>query len=180
MLEKRYDWIVNRIRPGTVVDFGSVQGEMHEYIKKNAKGVKIIDVDIANATVNHDLNKFPYPIESNFADTIVAGELLEHLQNPLGFLLECNRILKKGGKLLLTTPNAVGTYYLFPNWFTYGICTTHFYTWDMNLLLNLFKCTPLRVNQIMTMNNRHDGLLGLFLRIFKMYNPTIIVEALKV
>lgn len=38
-------------------------------------------------------------------DTIVAGELLEHLQNPGLFLAGCARALKPGGRLVLTTPN---------------------------------------------------------------------------
>jgi len=38
-------------------------------------------------------------------DTIVAGELIEHLDNPGLFLTAVRRHLKPGGKLILTTPN---------------------------------------------------------------------------
>lgn len=37
--------------------------------------------------------------------TVVAGELIEHLQNPGSFLLGCHRALKTGGRLVLSTPN---------------------------------------------------------------------------
>jgi SAM-dependent methyltransferase len=38
-------------------------------------------------------------------DTIVAGELIEHLENPSSFLRACRRILRDSGQLLITTPN---------------------------------------------------------------------------
>jgi 2-polyprenyl-3-methyl-5-hydroxy-6-metoxy-1,4-benzoquinol methylase len=41
-------------------------------------------------------------------DSIVAGELLEHLENPGQFLAGCRRNLKDDGHLILTTPNAFG------------------------------------------------------------------------
>lgn len=39
-------------------------------------------------------------------DTIVAGELIEHLGNPANFLQSCTRHLKPGGRVVLTTPYA--------------------------------------------------------------------------
>ncbi len=39
-------------------------------------------------------------------DTIVVGELIEHLQNPGECLEGCRRALKPGGRIILTTPNA--------------------------------------------------------------------------
>jgi len=41
-------------------------------------------------------------------DSIVAGELLEHLENPGRFLAGCRRNLKANGHLILTTPNPFG------------------------------------------------------------------------
>lgn len=38
-------------------------------------------------------------------DTIVAGELIEHLANPGRFLAGCLRHLKPGGTVILSTPN---------------------------------------------------------------------------
>ena len=39
-------------------------------------------------------------------DTVVCGELIEHLfQDPMFLMSEVNRILKPGGHLILTTPN---------------------------------------------------------------------------
>jgi 2-polyprenyl-3-methyl-5-hydroxy-6-metoxy-1,4-benzoquinol methylase len=49
-------------------------------------------------------------------DTIVAGELIEHLENPGLFLEACQRRLTDAGRLVLTTPNAFGPLY----WLTYA------------------------------------------------------------
>ncbi len=38
-------------------------------------------------------------------DTIVAGEIIEHLETPMQFLKSCHIILKDDGQLLITTPN---------------------------------------------------------------------------
>lgn len=45
------------------------------------------------------------PFKSNTFDSVVAGELIEHLDQPNLFLNESYRILKKKGYLILTTPN---------------------------------------------------------------------------
>jgi SAM-dependent methyltransferase len=41
-------------------------------------------------------------------DLVVAGEVIEHLDNPGGFLAGLHVLVKPGGRLVLTTPNASG------------------------------------------------------------------------
>jgi SAM-dependent methyltransferase len=38
-------------------------------------------------------------------DTVVAGELIEHLERPYDFLAQVHGVLREGGKLVLSTPN---------------------------------------------------------------------------
>lgn len=45
------------------------------------------------------------PFRSGSVDSVVASEVYEHLQDPAGFLEEVRRVLKPGGRLVLTTPN---------------------------------------------------------------------------
>lgn len=46
-----------------------------------------------------DLNSFPYPLPNNSMQCIRAFDVLEHLENVIGFMNECHRIIKKGGVL---------------------------------------------------------------------------------
>ena len=49
-------------------------------------------------------------------DSIVAGELIEHLSNPWAFLDAAARHLKPGGRLIITTPNPFGLLYVLHGW----------------------------------------------------------------
>ena len=42
------------------------------------------------------------------ADVVVAGEIIEHLDDPGSFLDGLHRLMRPGGELILTTPNASG------------------------------------------------------------------------
>ncbi len=52
-----------------------------------------------------DLNKGYIPYKSDSFDTVTAMELLKHVIDPLQLLIDVKRILRSGGKLILTTPN---------------------------------------------------------------------------
>lgn len=51
-----------------------------------------------------DLNR-PLPFPDGHFDAAISIEGIEHLENPYGFLKELGRVLKAGGRLVLTTPN---------------------------------------------------------------------------
>lgn len=44
------------------------------------------------------------PLEDNSVDSILLTEVLEHCFEPIMVLKECNRVLKKGGHVLITVP----------------------------------------------------------------------------
>ena len=51
----------------------------------------------------HDLNK-RLPLSENEFDTIILSDVLEHIENPIFLWNEMNRVLKKGGKVILNVP----------------------------------------------------------------------------
>ncbi|PIN77778.1 hypothetical protein COV15_01340 [Candidatus Woesearchaeota archaeon CG10_big_fil_rev_8_21_14_0_10_34_12] len=78
---------------------------------------------------------------------IIAGEVLEHVENPSNLLRFCVNHLKKGGRLVLTTPNAIGLQYIrSPSW-----CVNrdnfdqHIQAFTMPMLNLLFEKVGLRV-----------------------------------
>jgi SAM-dependent methyltransferase len=50
-------------------------------------------------------HNFYINLDNESVDFVIATEIIEHLVYPLHFLSEANRILKAGGRLLITTPN---------------------------------------------------------------------------
>ena len=129
--EKRYRLIAEN-SSGKILIMGSAQGELHKYLK----GKKIIGLDIIsnnNVNVLHNLNTFSYPFGSNGFNTIIAGEIIEHLEHPYMFLKECYRILKDGGNIILTTPNMHGLMYLAGSWDNKGP-DKHLFAWNLDLL----------------------------------------------
>lgn len=45
------------------------------------------------------------PLRDGVVDEIFAGHVIEHLEDPLKFLGECRRVLKKGSMVTVVTPN---------------------------------------------------------------------------
>jgi len=54
--------------------------------------------------IQSDLN-YPIGVPDNSFDVIVSTEVIEHLENPRATFREFHRILRPGGKLVVTTPN---------------------------------------------------------------------------
>lgn len=104
---KRYEIIRSLVGEATnkiIVDLGVGDLPISEGIK--SKKTITVDADRTNhPTVICDITKQNWPIKKNSADIVIAGEIIEHLDNNLLFLKKCNNILKKGGKIVLSTPN---------------------------------------------------------------------------
>lgn len=93
--------------PGVTIDvtnFDVVAGREHRF-KCEFSGVPI---DVKAFSV--DLEKEFLPVPDGEYDIVVCGEVLEHMEiDPMFMLSEVNRVLRDGGRLLLTTPNVVSS-----------------------------------------------------------------------
>jgi len=114
---KRAEFILSNIpKKARVLDAGSSNGFMHDYLKKYHPAIVGIDFyglpDAYDTGISskpeiiHDLNTLPWPVKDSSFDCIVAGEIIEHIYNPTYFLRECWRILKDDGIIIITTPSA--------------------------------------------------------------------------
>jgi len=60
-------------------------------------------VDALGVDIVHNLEKFPYPFKENTFDFIYAQQIIEHLNDPEGFIRELWRISKPGAKIFIGT-----------------------------------------------------------------------------
>lgn len=69
----------------------------------NSIGVDFIGFE--GVSIVCDLNKHPWPIESNSGDRVMAYHVLEHLDNTVESVKEIYRILKPGGIVEIRVPH---------------------------------------------------------------------------
>jgi len=64
-----------------------------------------------------NLNEQSLPFADNRFDAVIAGDVIEHLENPSQFLRETHRVLKMNGRLVISTPQANDWWITMHNWF---------------------------------------------------------------
>ena len=66
---------------------------------------EIIKRDYSNKLSANLANAEALPFPDNTFDTVYSTEALEHIESPENFFAEATRVLKPGGKLIITTPS---------------------------------------------------------------------------
>jgi SAM-dependent methyltransferase len=80
------------------------------------RAARVLALDYDEPTVTHVARRYPavgavrgnvaaLPVASATVDVVANFQVLEHLWDQAGFLAECRRVLRPGGRLLVTTPN---------------------------------------------------------------------------
>lgn len=105
------EYINDEVNGKKVIDLSAGSGYIiNEFLKAGAD-VELYDLFPQQNThcpviCNYiDLQK-PFGIAPGTADIAILGETIEHLPNQFFFFQEAAKILKPGGKLILTTPNS--------------------------------------------------------------------------
>ena len=126
-ISDRFDVIRQYVHDREVMDIGCVDSRparhdaaarieykanlLHKRIAETNRSVLGIDIDPEGVEV---LNQQGYNVAvadvetmelGRQFDTIVAGEIIEHLENPGRFLRNMHRHLKSGGVIIISTPN---------------------------------------------------------------------------
>lgn len=108
---KRIDMVKRYIKPDSVVcDIGcgfdgtvlrGLQGHIRKGIgiDKKVSNKKFENIELRRILVDGRLPKMEK------SDCVLMLAVLEHLERPEEILMECRKTLKKGGKILLTTPS---------------------------------------------------------------------------
>jgi SAM-dependent methyltransferase len=111
---------------GHVLDVGAGQGMLTDAFTRGNKSVKSVTcIDLSDyhgkllrkkgyKVIKRDLDKFPYVTGKQY-DTIITSDVIEHLLSPYLHLVECHRLLRKGGTLIISTPQAEKTMVTHPH-----------------------------------------------------------------
>ena len=109
---KRLRSIASLVSAGSVLDLGFAQSP-NKYIDSPERIVGA-DLRSTNARSGYGEEVIANVLELDQAlgarvfDTVICGELIEHLEDPYQALRRIRRVIAPGGQLLLSTPNPLG------------------------------------------------------------------------
>ncbi|OLF18837.1 class I SAM-dependent methyltransferase [Actinophytocola xanthii] len=117
---RRHEAAYLALRPycvdAALLEAGCGEGYGANLLAGDARAVIALDYDAT--TVAHVHRAYPsvHPVRGNLAalplrsstvDVVANLQVIEHLWDQAGFLHECHRVLRPGGRLLVTTPNRI-------------------------------------------------------------------------
>ena len=113
----RYLFANEFVKNKVVLDAACGSGYGSYMLSKTAKSVYGVDISnnaLEMATKMYNANNITYkkadirilPYPNNKFDVVVSFETIEHILQGPEFLRECHRVLKPGGLLIISTPNA--------------------------------------------------------------------------
>jgi SAM-dependent methyltransferase len=99
--------------PGRLFDAGCGDGQFLHLMKENGWQGTGVDFDAAaietgkkNYGVDLKVGDFQtVPIEESAFDAVTMSHVIEHVPDPIACLDKCRRLLKPGGRLVVSTPN---------------------------------------------------------------------------
>lgn len=154
------------------LDIGCATGMLIEWMKRRGwreKGVEVCSpavaygrssrgVDIVDGTLEEA--RFP---DASF-DVVHCSHLIEHLNDPRGFLLEVARILAPRGHLIVTTPNIAGLQAkLFGDEWR-SLIPDHLYLFSVKTLRRLLAETGFHVRRLKTWGGLGVGTARLLIK----------------
>lgn len=112
--EAAYRHLLPLVRGATVLEVGCGEGYGAALLAGSA--ARVLGVDYDRLAITHAAAAYPrarfvranlaaLPVPNSTVDAVVTLQVIEHVWNHAEFLRECRRVLRPGGRLLVTTPN---------------------------------------------------------------------------
>lgn len=99
LLQKRFKWMNNYIKPGMkVLEVGSGSGFSQLYINQPI----ILSDMVSKPWIDKVVDATRMNFKNASIDVIIASHTIHHFYNPAVFLRECSRVLKKKGVILVS------------------------------------------------------------------------------
>ena len=136
-------------------DFGKYTGD------NVSEGLQMGKWDNSKLDIVSDITNIP--VKKNSFDAIMCIEVLEHLPKPIDAIKEFSRILKKGGKLIITTPFASITHfapYFYSNgfskyWYEQILKEFNFKIIDMDINGNYYEYLAQELHRLPNMTKEY-------------------------
>lgn len=97
-----------------ILDIGCGTGETLTFLEKNYPKSKLFGVDNSEVAIDfakkrghqniRKVNALKLPYRENSFDYILLLDVIEHIEDDTALLKEAKRVLKKGGKIIITAP----------------------------------------------------------------------------
>ncbi|MBU0981559.1 methyltransferase domain-containing protein [Patescibacteria group bacterium] len=129
MSTQRVKWVLKKARGERILDIGFVGEEwkkanLHRAIRRVNPGSFVAGLDTNKELLekydfpNSKVGSFlDMPYKDEEFDVVVISEVIEHVLESVDGFKEIARVLKPGGRLVLTTPCAYGFFQLLKHWF---------------------------------------------------------------
>ena len=115
----RFKFFLSKFQRGRILDLGCGNGEGTYFLSQN-EGMMSIGIDISSEVLriaHQEYSLIPFfqmdvcslAFNNHTFDGVVSVEVIEHVLNPMAYLMESYRVLKPGGVFMLTTPNRLRT-----------------------------------------------------------------------
>ncbi|WP_447984343.1 class I SAM-dependent methyltransferase [Nitrospira sp. Nam74] len=142
---------------GRILDVGCGAGKLLSDLREH--GWQVYGVDFSPVAANYARSQhgldvrlgdlFQAGYEDGFFDVVMFNHSLEHIYNPLEMLKEAHRIMKPGGLLFISIPNAGGLEArLFGKWWVHWDTPRHLYHFNKTTMSRLVTDAGFRLGTI--------------------------------
>lgn len=123
------------------------------------------------------------PFKDLSFETVLAGEVIEHFENPQLFMSEARRITRDGGRLIITTPNPWCITYVLGEylgvWQTPSDKEYHKFIWDLKMMKRWLKNEGWKIEVSGYVGPSNNILLNILRKVFPKMHIHIFVVATK-